>query len=1006
MQKIFTLILILVALTKTIAQQTYPVPAPSDTRPEVFAFTNATIYTDYKTRIEGATMVVQDGKVVAAGALVRVPVGAVVTDCSGKTIYPAFIDLYAGGYGIGQGASPAAPAGGGRGNGPQTNTSRKNAVAWNEALRPEFSAADNFAPDAKAADEWRKLGFGALLVHQTDGISRGTGALVALTEDRAHENVLVPAASHHLSFRKGSSKQDYPTSLIGCIALVRQTYYDARWYATEGRKEEYNAALEAWNRAAALPQIFEAADKLDVLRIGRIGKEFGTNYWVKTVGDEYQRLNEIKALNYGLIVPLNYPSGYDVRDPYDAQNISVRELKHWELAPTNPAQIDGAGIPFALTTADLKDKTKFMANLRKAIEHGLSEEAALRALTFQPATMLGCYDRIGSLETGKFANFIITSGNVFEADAKIFQTWSRGKGFMIKEFNEAVAPNFYGAYTLVLENDIAQDFFLQQKKSSTDAFILNSDSSKTKVAFDLKRNAVTLSWLQDTVAKKTIMLSGLLNAGGTSKLARMSGRGTYPDGRPFDWSLQQTKIADPAKPTKQNPVKTPETGSLTYPFMSFGQDKIPSAGVFLIKNATVWTNEKDGVMKNTDVLVQRGKIAKIGRNLPVQDNATVVDGTGKHLTAGIIDEHSHIAVARSINEGTQESSAEVRIGDALDSEDIDIYRQLAGGVTSSHLLHGSANPIGGQTQLIKLRWGYAPEALKFENWPGFIKFALGENVKQSNWGDNFRNRYPQTRMGVEQVYVDYFNRAKAYNALKKSGKPFRTDLELEALGEILDSKRHITCHSYVQSEIVMLMRVAESFGFKVNTFTHILEGYKVADKMAQHGAGGSSFADWWAYKMEVYDAIPYNAAMMHRQGVCVAINSDDAEMARRLNQEAAKAVEYGGVSEEDALKMVTLNPAKLLRVDDRVGSIKVGKDADVVLWDNHPLSVYAKAQTTWVDGIQFYDRSEDVLRRAALRAERARLIQKIVAEGKGGAGGEKPAAPKHYYHCDSDEDEG
>ena len=316
--------------------------------------------------------------------------------------------------------------------------------------------------------------------------------------------------------------------------------------------------------------------------------------------------------------------------------------------------------------------------------------------------------------------------------------------------------------------------------------------------------------------------------------------------------------------------------------------------------------------------------------------------------------------------------------------------------------------------MIKLRWGAAPEDLKFKNWPGQIKFALGENVKQSNWGDNNRIRYPQTRMGVEQVYVDYFTRAQEYGRLKSSGKPFRKDLEMEALLEILESKRFITCHSYVQSEITMLMRVAERFGFRVNTFTHILEGYKVADKMAKHGVGGSTFSDWWDYKFEVYQAIAYNAAIMHKQGVTVAINSDDAEMARRLNQEAAKAVKYGGVSEEDAWKMVTLNPAKLLRVDDRVGSIKVGKDADLVLWSDHPLSVYAKAEKTWIDGIQYFDRADDEKRREWVQKERARLIQKMQADKKG-SGGDKAGArsrrgpredEQELYHCDSVEDEG
>jgi imidazolonepropionase-like amidohydrolase len=381
-----------------------------------------------------------------------------------------------------------------------------------------------------------------------------------------------------------------------------------------------------------------------------------------------------------------------------------------------------------------------------------------------------------------------------------------------------------------------------------------------------------------------------------------------------------------------------------------------------------------------------------------------IDGKGKHLTAGIIDEHSHIAVARSVNEEGQESSAEVRIADVLDSEDIDIYRQLAGGVTSSHILHGSANPIGGQTQLIKLRWGYAPEALKFQNWPGFIKFALGENVKQSNYGDG--RRYPHTRMGVEQTFADYFTRAREYGNVKKSGKTYRKDLEMEALLEILEKQRFITCHSYVQSEITMMMRVAERFGFKVNTFTHILEGYKVADKMARHGVGGSTFSDWWSYKYEVIDAIPQNAKLMADRGVVVSINSDDAEMARRLNQEAAKSVQYAGMKEVDAWKMVTLNPAKLLHVEDRVGSIKEGKDADLVLWSNNPLSVYARAEKTWVDGILFFDVQEDQRLQENVRLERNRLIQKMLNNKKGNEGNERPVPSKKYYHCDSQDDEG
>jgi imidazolonepropionase-like amidohydrolase len=393
------------------------------------------------------------------------------------------------------------------------------------------------------------------------------------------------------------------------------------------------------------------------------------------------------------------------------------------------------------------------------------------------------------------------------------------------------------------------------------------------------------------------------------------------------------------------------------------------------------------------VLLRNGKIEKVGKNLSLP-GARVVDGSGKHLTPGIIDEHSHIAIAGAVNEGTQAVTAEVRVGDVIDPEDVNIYRQLAGGVVASQLLHGSANPIGGQSAVIKLRYGLGAEDLKIKGADNYIKFALGENVKRSNTQNV--NRFPQTRMGVEQVFYDAFQRAKEYekahlnynrlskNARAKAEAP-RRDLELETLVEILNNKRFITCHSYVQSEINMLLKVADQMGFKVNTFTHILEGYKVADKMKSHGAGASTFSDWWAYKMEVKDAIPHNAAIMHNLGLVTAINSDDAEMARRLNQEAAKTVKYGGLSEEEALKMVTLNPAKLLHLDHRMGSIRPGKDADVVLWTDHPLSIYAKPAKTYVDGIAYFDLETDKQLQTETQKERQRLIQKMINARQTGA---------------------
>jgi len=449
-----------------------------------------------------------------------------------------------------------------------------------------------------------------------------------------------------------------------------------------------------------------------------------------------------------------------------------------------------------------------------------------------------------------------------------------------------------------------------------------------------------------------------------------------------------------------------QLGKVTYPFEPFGwtEDQQPMQETILIKNATVWTNEKDGILQNADVLIKNGKIAAVGKNLS-DAGARVIDGTGKHVTPGIIDEHSHIA-ASSINEGGQSVSSEVRIGDNLNPDDINIYRQLSGGVTTSHILHGSANTIGGQTQLIKLRWGGDDDELKFKGSAPFIKFALGENVKRTP-ASNGNNRYPDTRMGVNEILIDAFTRAKDYKKAwkdyndakdKKGLLPPRRDLELDALVEILDNKRFITCHSYVQSEILGSMEVADKMGYHYNTFTHILEGYKVAKEMLAHGANASTFSDWWAYKMEVEDAIPYNAAIMQKVGLNVAINSDDAEMARRLNQEAAKIVKYGGVTEEQALKMVTLNPAKMLHVEDKVGSLKAGKDGDVVVWSDHPLSIYAKALYTIVDGTVYFDREKDEQMQKQIDSERNRLVKKMVAEKQRGMPVQQAVPSYQFMH--------
>lgn len=416
----------------------------------------------------------------------------------------------------------------------------------------------------------------------------------------------------------------------------------------------------------------------------------------------------------------------------------------------------------------------------------------------------------------------------------------------------------------------------------------------------------------------------------------------------------------------------------------------PAPGAVLIRNATVWTQGPDGILEGADVLIEDGRIAAVGTGLSAPGDAMVVDAEGMHVTPGLIDCHSHTAIRGGVNEGSDNVTSEVRIADVVDPGDVNLYRQLAGGLTVAHLLHGSANSIGGQDAVIKLRWDSGRDLLMDGARPG-IKFALGENPKRSNFRrDDMPQRYPNTRMGVmesiRRAFVaarEYDARWQAYEALSDEQRdrvePPRRDLRMDAIVEILRGERDIHSHSYRQDEILALIRVAEQFDVRIATLQHVLEGYKVADEIASHGAGASTFSDWWAYKLEAYDAIPHNGALMAERGVVVTFNSDSSELARRMNLEAAKAVRYGGMNEPAALDLVTRNAAIQLGIDDRVGSLEVGKDGDVVVWSGHPLSVYSIVEQTWVDGVRQFDRAADLASREGIAEERARLI----AEARG-----------------------
>ena len=995
MNRIILFLLLSLFTPKIGAQEYFPNNESVQNKNNNFtAFTNAKIYVSPTQIIEKGTLIIQNGKVISSGITIPIPKNCTTINLEGKSIYPSFIDIYTS-FGIEKPKKIASLDGD-----PAYDTKRLG-YYWNESIKPETNAFENFNYDQTKAEELLKAGFGVVGSHVQDGVARGTGTLIALNNSDKSVRLLSNKISNHFGFtRSVTTNQAYPSSLMGMMALLRQMYLDMNWYKN-GNSKTKDASLEALLNNGKLVQIFTTEDKLNSLRASKIAKEFGLNYVLKGSGNEFERVEEIKNTNSKFIIPINFPEAYDVSNSFLADQIDLSDLRFWNQAPTNLKVLSENKVVFALTTDKLKKVEDFRTNLLKAIKYGFDKTKALEALTTIPASIIGKSDEIGSLKTGSYANFIIASGEIFDEKTIVYENWVQGSKFVV---NDMTTKDIRGNYDLTIDSDTYK-WKIEGEIATPKSEVSTANAKKINSKLTVSNNWITtLIKSKDTINESFTRLSGYIE-----NTQNLSGKAILANGNEVKWSAVKTSpfliVKDSAKAEKPNVVMP-----VTFPNISFGNIQKPSQQNLLFKNATVWTNEKEGIQENTDVLVKNGKIAAVGKNIN-DANAILIDAKGKHLTSGIIDEHSHIAISRGVNEGGHNSSAEVTIEDVVNSEDINIYRDLAGGVTTSQLLHGSANPIGGRSAIVKWKWGRSADEMLYQTQPKFIKFALGENVKQANWGISNPTRFPQSRMGVEQVFTDYFQRAKEYdlewkaynsNSKKDKAKAPRVDLELQTLAEILNKERFISCHSYVQSEILMLMNVAEKFNFRVNTFTHILEGYKVADKMKEHGVGASTFSDWWAYKFEVNDAIPYNGALMHNEGLVVAFNSDDAEMSRRLNQEAAKAVKYGNVSEEDAWKFVTLNPAKLLHIDDKVGSIKVGKDADIVLWNNNPLSIYSKVEKTLIEGIVYYDFQKDEAQQTAVAKERNELIGQLLLEKNKGMSTQEPKKKERKEdHCDT-----
>lgn len=895
---------ILVAVFAAVA--TLGAPPAALAQQDTWALTNARIVTVSGRTVANGTVVIRDGLIADVGASVSVPPDARVLDLAGKTVYPGLIDA----------ASHAAlrqsrrrrPSGGFGGFGGQRDTSRYQGLDPDRVIREELLPTD---PSVAA---WRRAGVTTALVAPNRGAYRGQSALINLRGEAPGEMVLRSPVALHMGFEGVRGR--YPSTLMGVMSYERQSMLDAQTLAKNLARYQRNpSGLERPNldpkTEALIP--YAAGRRLVVIDAGRnryirravkLAREFGLNYLLSGVGEGWQTLDLLKAEGRPVLVSLDFEEATSMTGRsyfYTRRDVPPSDDDLEWLVQHNAAALDSAGISFALTSGGgTVSAADFRGAVSKAIDAGLSPDAALRALTLAPARILGVSDRLGSVERGKIADLVVASGDLFDDSTNIEAVFVDGERFVI-------------------------------------------DRDRTV-------------------------------AGGRGSASR---GGRRRGGR---FRQREAEKQDSTEATSRPTV---------HPAIRVAPAEVPRAQLVAITNATVVT-ASHGTLENATIIVRNGKIAQVGSNVTVPKGAAVIDASGKYVIPGIIDSHSHMAIEGGINEGTDNLTPQVRVRDEVRNDDIQIWRALAGGVTTAHLLHGSANSIGGQDAVIKLRWGLNADQMLLEGAPQGIKFALGENPKRSRAAGQrgVPRRFPATRMGVEYSIAEAFQRAIEYKQewtdyeaqakrAKKGKEPLepRRDLFLETLVGILDGTIRVHSHSYRSDEILMLIHLADSLGFKIGTFQHVLEGYKVADELAAHGAGASTFADNWAYKLEAYDAIPYNAALMTQRGVRVSINSDSGERIRRLLQEAAKAMKYGGVSEEQAIRMVTLNPAQDIAMGDRLGSIDIGKDADIVIMSGHPFDPQSVVEKTLVDGIVYFDidtapRLEDIMRREKNKTER------------------------------------
>ncbi|MDE0862160.1 MAG: amidohydrolase family protein [Rubripirellula sp.] len=1020
-----------------------------------FAFVNAEVVVAPGQMITDATVLVEGTSITAVGQQLAIPEGYQEIDCEGKRIYPGLIDAWSE---IDVTVNESPPG------------------YWNGNVTPQMRAVSSIARVPDAAKLRSQGITARLVAPKGGIVKGSSCLMLTGEESAGRSLLLEDAWQHlQLTVPRGGSRAKYPNSPMGAVALLRQSFYDAAWYedawnaytaTPELDRPDKNVALQALSEAIKTGTfLIDAPNERMAIRADDLAREFSLQTILRGSGREYRQLDEIVATNRPLLVPVDFPDTPDVKTADAARDVTLQELMHWELAPENPGRLVRAGVKICLTTDGLDDVGQFLKQVRVAVERGLDEDEALAAVTVVPAELLGVESEVGRIEPGMVANLTITDGNLFAETTKVAECWVAGKRFVIDGNPQTEFPELAGNWEFAVRHPSVRNMRLLLELEGSDGKLngavrsgesapkpvkakqrkkeKNKQKDIDKVAasklrdvvqqrdrftanFDLREiderlpdgiSQLTIITMQSDDEDATLVASLKLPGGETQNLLMVRS----DDDQESDQAVVSTTKVGKQDQSEESSLATadpqgavidtdqpPETYSeVRFPFGAFGaSSRIAGQTTVLFRNATVWTCDEAGKLENADVLIRDGLIAKIGSDIKPPADCQVIDASGKHITPGLIDCHSHMGTDGGVNESGQAVTSEVRIGDFIDNSDIQIYRQLAGGLTTSNILHGSANPIGGQNQVIKLRWSETMDGLKMKEAPQGIKFALGENVKRN------QSRYPNTRMGVEQIIRDQLLAAREYQAKWRRWKngqhdtlPPRVDLQLQALSEVQNGTRWIHCHSYRQDEIMATLDVLDEFGIQIGTLQHILEGYKVADRMAQHGAMGSSFSDWWAYKFEVFDAIPYNGALMHDRGVVVSFNSDDRELARHLNTEAAKATKYGGVPEIEALKFVTLNPAKQLRIDEYVGSLRVGKHADIVVWSGRPLSTLTRCEQTWIDGRRYFDLEGDKELQSRDRKVRARLVQKALNSKRGAKKktpeeiSEEDRWVRHDVHC-------